>query len=390
MISSKAYLTRFALFALLLILPFVAHGLLVDPYGIWGTRLIPEKGYERFGRIKTKGDRVVKGIHLARFDNDVIMIGNSRIVQGHDPADAAFAGLKVYNAAMPGGRYLEMAGSMRGASFLNMKDGGDYALSTLSGESLATGYMSATFGGSAIDESLRFWKIVRKREPWTVNMQGLDRRSEMHVGSYREHFIKLADSATTPCGDNDDLARLLKERMAEFEKSLIDMRKRGIRVDLVLPTRHILPLAFEEMAQKTVLHELFKRLAVDVVERVKQAPGTGAITLWDFNDVYPEIALDPVPPDGSTEAAKYFYEASHYNLIVGSAMSATIMGKTSPFPGFGKELTRANLETQIATVRARLKDWMDTHPQELALLKERTDAKIRCSRMEVRKMKAGH
>lgn len=66
------------------------------------------------------------------------------------------------------------------------------------------------------------------------------------------------------------------------------------------------------------------------------------------------------------------------------------MGKTSPFPGFGKELTRANLETQFATVRARLKDWMDTHPQELALLKERTEAKIRCSRMEASKMKAGH
>jgi hypothetical protein len=79
-----------------------AHSVAVDPYGMFGSRLWPEKGYEKFGRVRVAGDRIVKALILMEDRFDTVIVGSSRPLVGFAPDYPEFAGRRVYNAAFNG------------------------------------------------------------------------------------------------------------------------------------------------------------------------------------------------------------------------------------------------------------------------------------------------
>src|SRR6516164_6915870 len=109
--TARAYLAICSAIALAGLALIAALGLIVDAYGVFGTRLLPASRFPPDLRLMEHWDRVAKAIELARRRGDqVLFIGDSRTQHGLDPAAPALGGVKGYNAALPGATLAEQMG----------------------------------------------------------------------------------------------------------------------------------------------------------------------------------------------------------------------------------------------------------------------------------------
>jgi hypothetical protein len=94
-------------------------------------------------------------------------------------------------------------------------------------------------------------------------------------------------------------------------------------------------------------------------------------SLLDFG-VCTRQTTDPVPEGG---LARYYYEASHFNKVLGNELLSIALGprtndSSAISPGeFGHALTRDTLDVHIRAVDQAFRTYQKTHTDETDLLK---------------------
>ena len=117
--------------------------------------------------------------------------------------------------------------------------------------------------------------------------------------------------------------------------------------------------------------EQWKRELVQVLEKDIQAhPDRTRIVLWDFSG-YNTISTEDVPRPGDfASEMQWFWESCHYKPDLGRLILDKIFGYERPgqqLPNdIGIQLTANNIESHLATARARQKVYRGTHPEDVA------------------------
>ena len=135
-------------------------------------------------------------------------------------------------------------------------------------------------------------------------------------------------------------------------------REHHVEVSLAINPIHALQLELMQAGQNWDRFEQWKRDVVQIVAEETE----GHATLWDFTG-YTGVTAEEVPPAGSTNRMKYYFETSHYTPATGTLMLDRIYGISTN--SFGNRLTPANLESHLAALRADRETYVALHAADV-------------------------
>jgi hypothetical protein len=141
--------------------------------------------------------------------------------------------------------------------------------------------------------------------------------------------------------------------MVELANILADARIRGIEVHLFTYPYHADLLETLTDLELWPLLEDWKRQ----IRALALAPETRAASLWDFT-TYNSYTTERIPPPGDTASdMAWYWEPGHFKASFGELMIATMYATgsspTDPAAAPGSNLMMANIEVELAEIRAR-------------------------------------
>lgn len=385
-ISARRFLLAFAGTFLGLVALLTAHSLLVDPFGMWGARIAPEKGYEKFGRVRVAGDRVVKALVLGEDRFDTVLIGSSRTLIGFDPAYATLASRRVNNAGFNGATNFENAGVVAYAlgsqsglkdivfgldlfAFERYRSDGDYDQSAFAGASPWIGRATRAFSRDALDGSWRFWLNVRKKTP-QLTRDGFSYTPRKWLADRRRTFVEKISGGVQSCVGSDAAAALFDRNFATLLEAAAAAKARGVNLHFYTSPQHVWAHFHQDVAGRAREQETFKRRLRAFADALSAMPGAGRVALWDF-DGLDAVTMEDVPAAGSGRDMLYFFEHSHFKTRTGDAIIAALLGGPERIEGFGVRLDRIDVEAHLAATRAKLAEWAKTHPEDAEFVRAR-------------------
>ena len=384
--SARRFLLAFATVFVAAVGLLLAHSLVVDPFGMWGTRIAPEKGYEKFGRVRVAGDRVVKALILGEDRFDAALIGSSRTLIGFDPAYATLAARRVNNAGFNGATTLENAGVIDFAlarqsglrdlvigldlfAFERFRTDGDYDQSGFAGASPLTGYAMRAASMDALDGSWRFWLNARKRTP-QLTRDGFNHMPRKWLADRRRTFVEKISGGVQSCVSGDTTAALFDRNFARLLKASAAAKARGVNLHFYTSPQHVWAHFHQHVAGRAPEQEEFKRRLRAFADTLAAMPGAGRVALWDF-DGLDAVTMEDVPPEGAGRDMRYFFEHSHFRTRTGDAIIAALLGGPDRIDGFGVRLDQVDVEAHLAATRATLAGWARTHPEDAEFVRAR-------------------
>jgi hypothetical protein len=397
--SARAYLSTSAALALASLLLIAALGLVVDGYGLFGTRLIPASRFPPNQRLMKHWDRVTKAIEISeRRGDQVLFIGDSRTQHGLDPDAPALAGVKAYNAALaaatlaeqiavldytlkyePMIRHIVWGQSLESFPF-DIFAPTDYRESAFAGRSIFGGLLRHLFGADRVLASFKALLQARRavRAPLKRNgvvtypgdpVEGpaIARQFESEIaGKVRELSGPLSQEAV------DKAHRELAQRLRELKAA-------GIDVDIVIVPIHIWRLEFLRRIGVEAQSDAWKRQFAATLDELAAAPGTGKLRLFDFARPHPFVEQSPLVPPPPGER-RYYLETNHFYSWFGDKVLARVFGKGEDVEGtaaselFGQEIGQGansiSIDSDIATARAALDRWESTHEDEVGHIRK--------------------
>jgi len=115
-------------------------------------------------------------------------------------------------------------------------------------------------------------------------------------------------------------------------------------------------------------------------EDTAQHPGEPPIPLYDFSG-YNSVTTEPLPPPGSREEMKYYWDSSHFKEVVGDFVLDRLFGidhPERPIPkDFGRRLNADTIESAMAEMRAGQIAYRRSHPQDVATIRSSVDSVLR-------------
>jgi|GEM_PF-3284731 len=393
-ISARRFLLAFAGTLVGLVALLTAHSVLVDPFGMWGTRLFPEKGYATTGRVRVAGDRIVKALILREDRFDALLVGSSRALIGFDPAHPALAARRVANAAFNGATTFENAGVIAYAlerqsglkdiyvgldlfAFERYRSDGDYDQSAFAGASPWLGLAMRTLSRDALDGAWRYWTNVRKKTP-QLTRDGFNHTPRKWLTDRRATFLAKIRGGVANCGEASARDDLFARNFAILGAAAAKAKARGVNLHFYVSPQHVWAHWHEEVAGRTPVHEQFKTQARAFAARLAALPGAGQVTLWDF-DGLDAVTLEDVPPANAGRDSVYFWEHSHFRTATGDAMVAAMLGGPRGVAGFGARLDRIDPATHFAETRSKLAAWAAARPADAELVRAAAARKGVCA-----------
>ena len=390
-LSARAYLGRFfgialAGFALLALL-----GLVVDGYGVFGTRLIPASRFPADLRLLKHGDRVTKAIEIAERRGDrILFVGDSRTQHGLDPDAPALGGVQGYNAALAAATLSEQLVALDyalahepgikrviwGLSFeafpFPTPTSSDYGDSAFAGNSIVSGLMRHLF---AYDRVVSSWKALlqarhKVRAPMkrngVVTYAGDPVEGPQIAKMFEVELVQTYQNISGPVWPE-----AIDKAHVQLEKRLTELKAAGIDVDLVIVPVHIWRLEFFRLIGVEEQDEAWKRRVATTVATLAKAPGSGKVRFHDFARPHPftEQSVNAPPPPGER---RYYLETSHFYPWLGDKVLAKVFGKADEVqdPTFGVEIGPVPIESDLASARAGLDAWEAAHPDEVGYVKK--------------------
>lgn len=124
--------------------------------------------------------------------------------------------------------------------------------------------------------------------------------------------------------------------------------------------------------------EEWKRTLVRINEEEAALAHEPEFPLWDFNDFDP-LTQEPVPEAGDASTRmRWFWEAPHFKRELGDLVLNRIfedrLGNFLAAPSLGAELIHSrNIEPHLAKIREREQRYRETHPDDMAQIRQVTD-----------------
>ncbi|MFI5013133.1 MAG: hypothetical protein ACHQAY_12390 [Hyphomicrobiales bacterium] len=398
-VTARAYVAACAALALAGFALIATLGLVVDAYGVFGTRLIPASRFPPNLRLTRGWDRVTKAIEIAERQGDkILFVGDSRTQLGLDPDAPALAGVKAYNAALVGATLAEQIVSLDyslahepgirrivwGLSYEEFAFGiftwSDYEDSAFAGRGIVSGLLRHLF---AHDRVMSSWKALlqaRRLVRATMKRNGVATFSGDPVEG--PAIARLFESELKGMSHNILAPRprqAMDEAHDKLRRRLAELKAAGFDVDLVIVPLHIWRLEFFWQTGVDIQADAWKRRIAATVEGLATAPGSGKLRFFDFARPHPFVE-QPVyapPPPGER---RYYLESSHFYPWLGDKVLATVFGNgegPEAMPGtepFGREIGRGansiSIDGDIAMARAALDRWESTHEDEVSHIRK--------------------
>ncbi|MBV9115072.1 MAG: hypothetical protein JOY67_19860 [Hyphomicrobiales bacterium] len=389
--TARAYLASFFAFALSGLALIALVGIVVDGYGIFGTRLIPPSRFPPELRLTKHGDRITKAIEIAERQGDrILFIGDSRTQHGLDPDAPALSEVKAYNAALAAASLREQIIALDyalahepdirhivwGLSFeafgTLIATSVDYPDSGFAGGSLASGFMHHLL---AFDFFASSWKAMlqarhrvhaqMKRNGVTV-YEGDPVEGPAVVKLYENELAATGRALHGPIAQED-----LDAAHAQLHRRLAELKAKEIDVDLVLLPMHIWRLELFRLVGMEAQIADWKREIARTVDQLAASPGSGQLRLFDFARPHPfteQSAFAALSPG----VRRFFIETSHFYPWLGDKILAKIFdkgadGEVSPF---GREIGPLSIDEDVASAKLDLDAWEATHPRDVGYVKE--------------------
>jgi hypothetical protein len=373
------YVRHLALWLACVLLIVFAHAIIVDPVGVWGTRMLPDTNYAVHGRARVNGDRVIKGIELTRGTYDTMIFGTSRLQSGIDPRSREFQRERVYNAALPSGRIAEQVSVIETALKLHPEIrhaiwGIDYFVmispettfadfdnSIFNGMSALQGQFVRTFSIDSLKGSVKFWRSVLRGEPADMTVRGFHRQFSKTRSEQRPFFLRLAAREAERCHEQADLDAIAAnvKRIAYGLQVLVD---HGVSVDIVFPPTHVW---MQSMAERSGALTVWEDIRTRVARQAERVSKTTPLPLkvWDF-DHPGSVTSEALPAVGSQ--SKWFYEVSHARPSTGELMLRILKGTSTPDdpPDFARQLKPYTATALFQVARNDLMLWREQNPAE--------------------------
>lgn len=360
----------------------------VDPYYLF--RIVDVAGFNRIKPLPLLYRNEIKLAQAKAVRPNVLLLGNSRIEVGFDPASAQLKAqsYSAYNLALAGtslGVAENMLGQMRSAApppaltivgleFL------DFLVSPAKSEAPATKpdtelypwkwRFDTLFSIKSVSDSALTLRLQKMPDPETMTTRGHTplfeynryARNEGYHAIFRQRAQENAKSlvrrphslygADGRSGSLENLRRMLTT-----------MAHDGTQAHLVIYPYHAeLMTMFSEAGLDPIMEE-WKNVLVREIETVRSRYPDARITLWDFSG-YGTVQCEAIPRPGDTRSVTRFYwEAGHFKSSVGELMLERILGKQTHF---GLALTAGNLEQNRQRITAELEQCRSIHPEVFA------------------------
>lgn len=376
---------------------------LVDPYWFFGAPAI-----KRFNTEKASlsaNTRVFKTITLLRNRPQALILGTSREDAGIDPQHRAFAGYRVFNAAMPGQRYVESNLFLR--ALAERGSAPDLIVFGLLFENIYTPAMPADFSTDNFSDERRFSLLFNlntlKESAITVtsNLIGVPDAARYRRDGFRlpiawRDELKVGQRRAFQASDQSALAGICR-RDPSLEAQRIG------RLTPMAELREAIALAYQSKTDMRIFigpsharqwettyargrwgqFEDWKRMVLAVIESEAKRAQAAPFALWDFSG-YNAITEEDVAPARDVKARmRYYYESSHYKPATGDLVLDRMFDLRTPdraLPAdFGVRLNSANINAHLANQRVARERYRQSHPEDVAEIEAMArDAARRC------------
>ncbi|HEX8669215.1 MAG TPA: hypothetical protein VF727_12680 [Allosphingosinicella sp.] len=347
---------------------------LVDPYDYWGGPQIA--GLNRYKPASGKHLQAVKLRQIERLRPRTLLVGNSRVAVGLDPASPAWprSARPVYNLGLPGAgtdavveATIDAMDRTHARAVVFAVEFDDFRVSLRQWRSWnATEAVSPAAGGlrekvevilslDALSDSLAALLEQRKANPAHITPQGFDSLAEYNDNVAAEGHAVLFEQR-----QRDLLARWLggakavrwpgaggSPDWAALERLAAECRRRRVSLTLVTYPYHVdMLLGFEASGLWPAFEDWRRGLAAFAAR--------AGVPLYDFSGVAPET-IEPVPARGDTEThMRWYWEAGHFKAALGERMIADLAAGT---PRFGTRLTPGNVGEVLSGQRRALGEY---------------------------------
>jgi len=401
----KRYILRGIAGSVLFLLAAGTVNWFIDPYGIFGTRLV--RGLNALKPFAGDRGRTAKPYQALRMRPRGLIVGNSRPEMGLDPAHGCWPASTrpVYNTALPGlsvysqVRYAQHAiaagqvtSLVMGVDFLDFlvspNSGGDPRQWPVEAQETqvlltdANGRKQSGFGvQTAKDYSMAALSLdALIHSVWTVWRQESRSISTRTVAGFNP-----ADGFYTQIVQNEGTGVLFAQKNREVMKRLFgrrwtlcqgstrwstefeavrrllrQSREKGIKVKLFINPYHAEYLASIDIAGLWPLFEEWKRRLVTIASKA------GNVSLWDFSgfDRFTTEAVAGLVAKGET--LKWFWEPAHYRKELGEIMLANLWGAQCADPAsiepFGALLSPDRITGHLLKQRAAKERYVQSNP----------------------------
>lgn len=322
---------------------------LVDPYGMWGHRLLftPTEVLDNGGRQYHPARTTVE--HY-----DYIFLGSSRVRHGLNPAPLQSLGHS-YNAALGGASSFEiskfllhLAAQSRPKAVLvgidlfgfapSREVKGDFASSQLAGKTLFEVQMQNSLSLEGLGSAAQALAKNLSRESLAPPVFFSDRVPGNHLKRWRstaKHCAAFCWSGFDPKSPTIDATRL-----QELEDALDALAARNVNVVLFFNPVHETLLDLLDQLGLTDHFEALRRDIYLIAGQVNQRHGR-KIALWDFTGCG-EPWNEPIPEDPAQEM-HFYYEMTHYTPALGNQVLKRLFPEieidAEPLADFGVNLT---------------------------------------------------
>lgn len=384
--APKRYLFVSGLISLGLVLLVLAGNYITDPY------LMHQSDTAKVQRLQPSREKLIpwgKTYTVARFQPEVLYLGNSRTELGMPADPSLFGGKRVFNGAIPGGSLGDaIAMSVHARNVTRLETviwGVDYPSFALDGgntefdrELVAQGnhYQLRRF---LLDlrRSLSFDMAADTVNLWGGRRQAVCRSSLAFFGQRDEACIaaNLRDRGGVAKALVTDVQAVGRKNpgadtaFPAFGSEVAQLCRQATRVVIYINPQPA--LALENVYQRAggdALHQWTRQLA-HTVDTARQA--SCDVTLFDFSG-FNSVTSETIPQVSGQPAMQNFWEGSHHRTNVGRQVLARAFSLPSPpVPSdFGTKLSSGNLQEHLDKQHKDREIYRSTHRAELRLLEK--------------------
>lgn len=353
---------------------FGGFTLIVDPYDIapW---ISIEGVNARRTRAHEDGYRVHVGHRLLTSEAGTITLGSSRVMDGF-PRDLPDWPGGYENLAMAGTSAFELARASalaaRNAAINCVVIGVDLREFSTDTNTQATYWITPMAGGSRI---AALAKMALSPSAFARALQTVDDNISGGSDARWEHAY---DEAGLPARFEEELAKRYRyyasfeydpERVAFLFRGIDALLASGKQVTVFI---HPVHAWYEEARQRAGAGPaeiaLRRDIAAQLAARTGAAPAANAcfdgpaLQAWDFGGFSAPARTAPPAADGSAPSP-WYYVPSHYRPALGHAILERLAGRSGPYPvdeDFGRHLTPATLEADLAAFQAGRASWLQS------------------------------
>ncbi|WP_413175095.1 hypothetical protein [Anabaena azotica] len=350
------------------ILMVVSINFVVDPYGIYKT-----PNFLGINHVKPKkqfNDRLYKTIDIQQIKPLVVFLGSSRTKQGLDPNHPALSNDQpVYNLALDGANPYEMLRYLQ-HTIKNQPDlkevivGIDFfmfneLLGNQAGFEESRLEKTYLIPGDIMNSLFSIDTLEVSKETVLASLREFNKDEYYGKNGFLPHR-KYKDGQTKSRFKNSinvyyefhHKYKFSDKYFDDFQKIVNLCREKKIKLIVFISPTHATDLEAIRSTGEWQTFETWKRKVVQV------------IPVWDFSG-YSTITTESIK-----DVMKNYADNSHYTQPVGDLLLNRILAyKENEVPAdFGVLVTKENIESHLAKIRANREEWVKNHKDELELV----------------------